>query len=81
MPVLCLPEQQIDDPAPADMFTRQATTPPWIIAAGFSDTGISGKWRDNSIKLVDYQLYKTSFAAGTHVALGSSPIDFIIIIK
>lgn len=63
------------------MFTRQGTTPSWITAAGFSDTGVSGRWRDDSIQLVDYQLFKASFAAGSHVALGSSPIDFVIIVK
>ena len=63
------------------MFTRQATVPSWIVAAGFSDTGASGKWRDNNIKLVDYQLYRRSFPAGSHVSLGSSSIDFVILVK
>jgi hypothetical protein len=63
------------------MFSRQSTTPSWITDAGFSDTGVSGRWRDDSITLVDYQLFKASFAAGSHVALGSSPIDFVIIVR
>jgi hypothetical protein len=63
------------------MFTRQSATPSWITDAGFSDTGVSGRWRDDNIKLVDYQLFKVSLAAGSHVALGSSPIDFVIIVK
>ena len=63
------------------MFTQQASTPPWILKAGFSDTGATGRWRDNSIKLVPFQLYKRSFAGGTHVALGSSAIDFLIVVK
>ncbi len=63
------------------MFTRQSATPAWISNAGFSDTGVSGRWRDDNIKLVDYQLFKASLAGGSHVALGSSPIDFVIIVK
>jgi beta-galactosidase len=63
------------------MFSRQSTTPSWITDAGFSDTGVSGRWRDDSITLVDYQLFKASFAAGSHVALASSPIDFVIIVR
>jgi len=63
------------------MFTRQATVPSWIVAAGFSDTGASGKWRDNDIKLVDYQLYRRAFPAGSHVSPGSSSIDFVILVK
>ncbi len=63
------------------MFTKQTTAPSWIIQTGFVDTGVSGQWRDDSIALVDYELFKASIVAGAHVALGSSPIDFVIIVK
>jgi beta-galactosidase len=63
------------------MFTKQAVTPAWIVESGFTDTMISGQWRNNDIKLVDYQLYKRTFTAGSHVDLGSSAIDFLIIVK
>jgi beta-galactosidase len=63
------------------MFTRQATTPSWITDAGFIDTGVTGRWRDNSIKLVDFQLFKQSLPAGSHLDLGSSPIDFLIVVR
>lgn len=63
------------------MFTKQASTPSWITEAGFTDTGVTGRWRDNTIKLVDFQLFKQSFAAGSHLDLGSSPIDFVILLK
>ncbi len=63
------------------MFTRQPSVPPWITDAGFTDTGVTGRWRDNALHLVDYQLFKRSFAGGTHIALGSSSIDFLIIVR
>jgi beta-galactosidase len=63
------------------MFTRQPSVPSWITDAGFTDTGVTGRWRDNSLRLVSYQLFKTSFTGGTHVGLGSSPIDFVIVVK
>jgi len=63
------------------MFTRQASVPPWISDAGFTDIGVTGKWRTNALHLVDYQLFKRTFAGGTHVALGSSPIDSLIVVK
>jgi hypothetical protein len=31
------------------MASRQATTPGWITSAGFTDTGVPGRWRDNSL--------------------------------
>jgi len=63
------------------MFTRQASTPAWITSAGLVDTGVRGRWRDNAMKLVDYRLFKRSFAAGSHVSLGSSAIDFVVLVK
>lgn len=63
------------------MFTKQTSTPLWIMDAGFTDTQVSGQWRDNNIKLVEYQLYKQSYPAGAHVDLGSSSMDFAVIIK
>jgi hypothetical protein len=63
------------------MFTRQASTPSWITAAGLTDTGVTGKWRDNNMKLVDYRLFRRSFPSGAHVVLGSSAIDFVVLVK
>lgn len=63
------------------MATKQAATPAWISAAGFADTGVSGKWRDNDLKLVNYKLYEKNVAAGAHVGLGSSPIDYVVLIQ
>ena len=63
------------------MFTKQSSLPAWISAAGFVDTGVTGKWRNNDVKLVDYQLYKVSCSAGKNVSLGSSAIDFVVLVK
>jgi len=63
------------------MFTSQTAVPSWITAAGFADTGATGQWRDNSPKLVAYSLYKKTFAAGSHVALTTSAIDYVVLVK
>jgi len=63
------------------MATKQAATPAWITAAGFTDTGASGRWRNNSLKLVDYKIYRKSVASGARVSLGSSAIDYVVLIK
>jgi len=73
-----------DLPTGADvfiMFTKQAVVPSWITGAGFTDTGAAGRWRDNSPKLVDYSTYKRTFAAGSHVALATSAIDYVVLVK
>lgn len=63
------------------MATKQATTPGWIVSAGFTDTGVTGRWRDNNLRLVSYKLYKRSFGGAARVSLGSSPIDYVVLIK
>ena len=63
------------------MATKQATTPTWISGAGFTDTGAAGKWRDNNLKLVDYKLYKKTFTGAATVALGSSTIDYVVLVN
>jgi hypothetical protein len=45
----------------------------------FDDTGVTGRWRDNSLKLVSYKLYRRSFSSSARVSLGSSPIDYVLI--
>jgi len=63
------------------LFTNQGTVPSWITSAGFTDTTITGKWRDNNLSLVDYQLFKRTYPGASHVALGSTPIDFVVLVK
>ena len=68
----------------ADLYivlTRQGSTPAWVTAAGFTDTGVTGQWRDNSPKLVNYALYKRSVAAGDHVTLQPTTMDYVVLVK
>lgn len=62
------------------MFTRQAAVPSWI-ASAFQDSGVTGKWRDNNLRLVDYQLYKRTCKAGETLKLGGPPLDFVTLVK
>ena len=63
------------------MFTKQATVPSWITAAGFTNTNITGWWRDNNLNRVQYQLYSNTYAPGATVTLGSSAIDFVVLVS
>ncbi len=62
------------------MFTRQVAAPSWI-ASGFHDTGAVGKWRDNRLQLVEYQLFKRACKAGERLELGGTPLDFVTLVK
>jgi beta-galactosidase len=62
------------------MFTAQTTVPSWITAAGFTNTNVSGWWRDNNMNRVRYQLYTHAYAPGATVTLGGSAIDFVVLV-
>jgi hypothetical protein len=73
-----------DLPKGGDVFvmcTKQPSPPAWITGAGFVDTGAVGRWRDNTPKLVDYSLYKKTFSRGAHVALATSAIDYVVLVR
>ena len=63
------------------MMTKQASAPPWVAAAGLAPLGVSAKWRDNAMNLVEYELFGKAFPAGAKVSLGSSAIDFVVLVK
>ena len=63
------------------MFTKQAGVPSWLTAAGFVNTGATGKWRDDQLLLTDYQIYKKTIGAGTRVTLGGTAVDFLVAVK
>ncbi|MDP9152190.1 MAG: beta galactosidase jelly roll domain-containing protein [Myxococcota bacterium] len=63
------------------MFTKQTTPPAWVTGGGFADTGATGQWRDNTPKLVDYSLYKKTLPPAAHVALATSAIDYVVLVK
>ena len=63
------------------MFSKQAGVPSWLTAAGFADTGASGKWRDDQLLLTDYQVYRKTVGGGTRVTLGGTAVDFLVVVK
>src|SRR5260370_3276015 len=63
------------------MFTNQGSVPSWITGAGFTDSGTTGQWRNNNMNLVNYQLYQKSVTGGTHFSLGSSTVDYLVVVK
>jgi beta-galactosidase len=63
------------------LFTTQPTVPAWVSAAGFADTRAPCRWRDDTLKLVGCSLFRKTFPAGSHVALATTAIDYIVLVK
>ena len=69
---------------PTDIFvlgTATSAPPPFLRAAGFADTHITGAWRDNDMTLVPFALYRKTFAPDAHVHLGSAMLDYVVLVK
>lgn len=63
------------------VMTRQSSAPAWIAAAGLARTAITGKWRDNAMNLVEYEVFGNPVPAGASVQLGGSAVDFVVLVK
>lgn len=61
--------------------TGGGAPPAWVGQAGFSDTGRRGLWRDDSLNLVEYALYRRDLAAGEGLRLLGSRQDFVVLVK
>jgi hypothetical protein len=61
------------------MVTKPATMTAWL--SGFTDTGVTGVWRDNSLALVPYALYGREAGGGDQVSLEGAAVDFVVLVK
>ncbi len=72
------------DAGPMDVFvmlTPGPEQPKFVTDAGFSDTGITGTWRDNAMDLVPFALYRRTVPAGGPVHLVGATRDYVVLVK
>ena len=71
------------DAGSVDVFVMFTPTPALSPAflAGFSDTGLTGTWRDNALNLVPYALYRRTVTGGATVRMPGATLDYVILIK
>ncbi len=58
-----------------------AISRPLSIPPGWTDTGVTGTWRDNALNLVPYALYRRTFAAGEAVLVPPIAADYVVLLK
>ncbi len=63
------------------MLTPDAKPPAFVLAAGFTDTGITGTWRDNGMNLVPFALYRKTVPAGGRVHLAGDTRDYVVLVR
>ena len=71
------------DAGPTDLFLMMMDTPalPRRVPDGYTDTGALGTWRDNSLNLVPYRLYRRTVSGGQTVFVPSFPQDYLVLLK
>lgn len=57
------------------------TAAPGPAPSGWTDTGVTGTWRDNALNLVPYALYRRTFAAGEAVSIPPLATDYVVLLK
>ena len=62
------------------MLTRSAPHPA-PVPAGWTDTNVTGTWRDNALNLAPYALYRRTFAAGNAVSVPPLASDYVVLLK
>lgn len=50
-------------------------------SAGFDDTGVRGRWRDDALRLVPYRLYALDVHAGDRVSVPGATADYVVLVK
>jgi beta-galactosidase len=63
------------------MCTDEGSSPAFLTGAGFTDTGITGLWRDDRRTLVPYRRYRKRPAGGERIRLGEAGLDYVILVK
>jgi len=71
------------DAGPTDIFLLLTATPahPARVPAGYTDTGVTGTWRDNLLNLVPYTLYRRTVSSGQAVFIPSFAQDYLVLLK
>lgn len=63
------------------MITRGQALPPGLLRSGFQDSGLSGAWRDDQLRLVPYGLYKRAVHAGERVLVRGATADYVVLVS
>ena len=78
---------------PVKSATRSKNAPPELPAlpvlplmppdflAGFTDTKVRGTWRDNSLDLVPYALYRRTVQGGDAVHISGATLGYVVLVK
>ncbi len=75
------------DAAPVDVFlmltppSLPSAAPPPGFLSGWTDTGVTGTWRDNDENLVPYALYRQTLPGGATLRLPGATLDYVVLVK
>lgn len=63
------------------LMLTQTSPLPVPVPGGWTDTGVSGTWRDNALNLVPYALYRHTARAGEGISVPPLPTDYLVLVK
>jgi hypothetical protein len=66
-----------------DIFLLMTDTPaqPRRVPDGYTDTGVTGAWRGNSLNLTPLKVYRRTVSGGQTIFVPSYPQDYLVLLK
>ncbi len=63
------------------LMLTQSSSHAALVPSGWTDTNVTGTWRDNALNLVPYALYRRTFASGDFVSVPPIGSDYVVLLK
>jgi hypothetical protein len=63
------------------LFTEGAPLPDALARAGFRDAGITGRWRDNDLRLVGFRAWMKEATGGDRISVPGATADYVVLVK
>jgi len=63
------------------LHSRGSDVPPGWAAAGFVDSGTTGEWRNDDLRLVPLRALHRWYAAGAAVSIAAGTLDYVVLVR
>ncbi len=63
------------------LFTEGAPLPAALGGAGFRDAGLSGRWRDNDLRLVPFRAWVKAAKGGDRISVPGATADYVVLVQ
>ena len=63
------------------LFTDGAPLDAALTPAGFHDAGLTGRWRDNDLRLVGFHAWVKEASGGDKISVPGATADYVVLVQ